>query len=84
MQIVFQTGGHDISLRHDFYILRHILSYLGDKDGVVGAPEKQSVDKWVGFHDGIYIFLYEIIGTVGICFAVFYERHPHWASHFAD
>ena len=83
-EVIFKAFGHQFSLREDSDMPGGVLSYLWQKQGIVGAAEDESVDFRVGQKELIDIFFYKIIGSVSVELTGLYEWHPHRAFLLGD
>ena len=79
-QIVGKRIGHDIALADYLFVIGEILAYFGEKQGIMGTCENYGVNLFVGFHQGVYLLLDEIVSSRTSPFAVLHDWYPHRAT----
>lgn len=80
VKVVLQAMCYQFSLRNDVDTGRHVLFYLVQKKGIMGASQDDRVYLVVPGQQLVDVFLDEVVGTGCLCLVVLDQRYPHGAG----
>lgn len=76
-EIVAEAGRHILPLGNQLDMLWGITANLVVEQGIVGTTKDNGVDVGVVLEQLIDVFLHKVVGTLGLEFHIFDDRHPH-------